>query len=444
MPLRSRLSAVTAALVVLAACQQAKSSNPLSPAIAGPISGVTINAPTPMSPAVGAQIPVDQQPLTLMVQDASSTGVRPLTYVFDIAADAAFSQIIYSQTGVKPGGSGKTSIRLPQTLPADHPYFWRAKAQDGANTSDFATSSFSVFTPVVISQPTPVSPLDGSTASSLAPALVIVNSARTGPVGPMAYLFQVATDANMTNIVATASVPEVSSQTTFTIGSNLTAGTRFFWRARGLDPGHSSPFSTIVSFLTPAAVTPPPSPGPGPGTPLPPSGASDTLTNSIVLNSPFDLPNWPVTTTIASLTRASDGVNVQFSKRDGPGRWPDVIPPGFSGPLEYTLGMCLNISGQWYCSAVIEFWNGLDKNGGPPDQYALNWFYDPIRWAPMTGHQPAVGETIGFFVCAGDCRNNHNGDASPVKERSNVVLVPMPGSGGASFSFSKGVALRIR
>jgi hypothetical protein len=274
--------------------------------------------------------------------------------------------------------------------------------------------------------------------------LVVVNSSRTGPVGPMAYVFQVASDANMTNIVATASVPETSSQTTFTIGSNLTAGTRFFWRARGLDPGHSSPFSTIVSFLTPAAVTTP-SPAPGPGTPLPPSGASDTLTNSIVLNSPFDLPNWPVTTTITSLTLAPDGVNVQFSKRDGPGRWPDVVPPGFSGPLEYTLGMCLNISGQWYCSAVIQFWNGLDKNGGPPDQYALNWFYDPIRWAPMTGHQPAVGETIGFFVCAGDCRNNHAGDVSPVKERSNVVLVPMPGSGGASFSFSKtGVALRIR
>ena len=65
----------------------------------------------------------------------------------------------------------------------------------------------------------------------------------------------------------------------------------------------------------------------------------------------------------------------------------------------------------------------------------MNWFYDPIRWAPMTGHQPAVGETIGFFVCAGDCRNNVRGDLSPVKERSNIVLVKMPGPGGAVYRF---------
>jgi hypothetical protein len=53
----------------------------------------------------------------------------------------------------------------------------------------------------------------------------------------------------------------------------------------------------------------------------------------------------------------------------------------------------------------------------------------------MTGHQPAQGETIGFFVCAGDCRNNREGSLSPVKERSNVVLVPMPGPGGGTFRF---------
>jgi hypothetical protein len=45
----------------------------------------------------------------------------------------------------------------------------------------------------------------------------------------------------------------------------------------------------------------------------------------------------------------------------------------------------------------------------------------------MTGHQPAAGETIGMFVCEGDCRNNTVGDLSPLRERSNVVLVKFPG-----------------
>jgi hypothetical protein len=99
--------------------------------------------------------------------------------------------------------------------------------------------------------------------------------------------------------------------------------------------------------------------------------------------------------------------------------------------------MCLNINSRWYCSAVVEFWHGLDEAGGPANQVAQNWFYDPGRWAPMTGHQPAPGETVGFFVCAGDCRNNTKGDLSPVKERSNVVLIKYPGNTGAyTFSMS--------
>jgi hypothetical protein len=50
----------------------------------------------------------------------------------------------------------------------------------------------------------------------------------------------------------------------------------------------------------------------------------------------------------------------------------------------------------------------------------------------MTGHQPAPGEQVGFFVTAGDARNNGR---VVVKERSNVVVVPFPGAGGGVFGF---------
>jgi hypothetical protein len=159
------------------------------------------------------------------------------------------------------------------------------------------------------------------------------------------------------------------------------------------------------------------------------------MSAATILNSPFDLANWPVTTSLEVVDIRPNGVSVQFSKKDGAGRWPDVTPPGWSGALQYTLGMCLTINGRWYCSAVVEFWHGLEVSGGPPGEFATNWFYDPVRWSPMTGHQPAVGETIGFFVCAGDCRNNSGGTLSPAKERSNVVLVSMPGSSGGTYRF---------
>ena len=142
-----------------------------------------------------------------------------------------------------------------------------------------------------------------------------------------------------------------------------------------------------------------------------------------------------ITTTITALRLGPTGITVEFSKKDGPGRWPDVVPPGFDGPIQYTIGMALNINGRWYASAPIQMWHGRDEGGGPPSEYALNWFYDPGRWAPMTYHQPAVGEQVGFFVMAGDGRNNTLGSVSPVKERSNVVLVAMPTNAGATYRF---------
>ena len=185
---------------------------------------------------------------------------------------------------------------------------------------------------------------------------------------------------------------------------------------------------------TPTASPTPPPPSPPPPPSVPGADGID-LSQAAILNSPQDLASWPITTAISTLNIMPTGISVDFSKKDGPGRWPDVTPPGWSGPLQYTLGMCLFINGRWYCSAVVEYWYGLDQSGGPPSQYAQNWFYDPSRWAPMTYHQPAVGETIGFFVCEGDCRNNTDGSLSPLRERSNVVLVPMPSNNGAIFHF---------
>jgi hypothetical protein len=184
---------------------------------------------------------------------------------------------------------------------------------------------------------------------------------------------------------------------------------------------------------TPPPPPPDPTPTPTPDpTPPPPPPPGFDLPQSILLNSPRDMASWPITTRISNIDINAGGIAVDFDKKDGAGRWPDV-PFGDGGSLQYTLGMCLDISGQWYCSSVIEFWYGLERSGGPPSQYALNWFYDPIRWAPMTYHQPAVGETIGLFVCEGDCRNQPAGLSSPLRERSNVVLVAMPSDAGASY-----------
>jgi len=167
-------------------------------------------------------------------------------------------------------------------------------------------------------------------------------------------------------------------------------------------------------------------------TQVPPPDGEAALGSASVLNSPGDIASWPATATITLLDLQATGVHIDFTKKDGPDSWPDV-PFGAPGDsLEYTLWILIDIDGAWYASGCIEYWRGLYENGGPPSQYAMNWYYDPIRWGDMVGHQPAVGEWVGFFVSAGDARNNGN---SIVQERSNVVVVPFPADTGATFTF---------
>ena len=111
-----------------AACQQSKSANPLSPDIAGPIPGVNITAPKALEPAVGQQIEATQQPLDFLIENASTSGLRPLSMQFQLAADPNFQSILHQADQVPMGGNGRTSYRLTQTLGSGGTYHWRVRA----------------------------------------------------------------------------------------------------------------------------------------------------------------------------------------------------------------------------------------------------------------------------------------------------------------------------
>lgn len=140
-----------------------------------------------------------------------------------------------------------------------------------------------------------------------------------------------------------------------------------------------------------------------------------------VVNSPNALA-WPVTTQLTRVDLRSTGVHVEFSAQ---GSWPDTLTPGWDGPLQYTLWLFVNVDGQWYASGIIQYWRGLAENGGnvtSENQIARNWVYDS-RWGAMQGHQPAVGERVGFMVSAGNARGT---DVHLVAERSNIVEIAFP------------------
>ena len=101
--------------------------------------GVTVTPAVLAEPPVGQRIKDGEQPVKLVIINPTSNIDRPLTMTVQVAADTSFTGPSYSQTGVTPSSSGVTRLTLPGKLPGGRTYYWRVKADDGANTSGWST-----------------------------------------------------------------------------------------------------------------------------------------------------------------------------------------------------------------------------------------------------------------------------------------------------------------
>jgi hypothetical protein len=243
------------AVVLSAACGVDKSSNPLTPTVSGPIPGVNITAPATLRPTAGSKMRSDQQPYTLTVSNATTNGVRPLSYRFEISGDANFSALVVSRTDIAPGENGQTSVRLQDSLVSDRVYYWRARAEDGANTGPFsAVSSFDVFTPAVFGAPVPISPINNTVVSSVRPRFTFANAPRTGTPDGVNYTVEIS-DSSAFTATASASVPEQGGPTSLDAPADLPMNKQVFWRVRAYDVNSTGPWSETQTFRTPAPAT---------------------------------------------------------------------------------------------------------------------------------------------------------------------------------------------
>jgi hypothetical protein len=266
-----------AAVAAVAGCDAVKSSNPTSPDVAGPIAGVTITAPAPLDPSAGVAIRQEDQPVTLTIQNSTTNGQRAITYAFELASDAGFSNKLLVRDGIQPGSDGKTTLRLPDALVADRTYYWRAKAADGANSSSYSfSSSFTIVNVAVIQPPTPVAPINGVTTSSASPEFKVTNGARSGPTGAISYVFEISTNETFTAMVAVVTIAETSVESKFTLAQGLAYSTRHYWRARAFDANVASDWTPTQNFMTPAQPTAPTSPS------SPPTGGWPTTGQGVV------------------------------------------------------------------------------------------------------------------------------------------------------------------
>lgn len=262
-------AALPTLLLALAACEAQKSSSPLSPSVAGPIPGVQITAPKLLEPAQGFKFRESQQPIKLLIENASSNGVRPVTYLFEVATDTEFTTKVFARGGVPAGEGGRTSVQIDR-LDLGRAYYWRARADDGANTSQYASAQFEVLPKPQLSAPALLSPVNGERTSTRRPALTIRNADRNAAVTDVSYEFQVATDQSFTALATAGVVLEGPGQTSFTPAGDLLTDRLYYWRVRGSDRETTGAWAAAQTFRTPLPVAPPPpppAPGPAPGGP---------------------------------------------------------------------------------------------------------------------------------------------------------------------------------
>ena len=323
----------------LSACD--KSSSPATPST----TTTTVTAVDVVSPAANVVIPNTNQPVKLTVKNATVTGTGSATYVFEVATDVAFANKIATKS-VAEGSGGQTTATLDTLTAGD--YFWRARAEAGGTPGPLTgTSKFTVGPAVTLSAPAVVSPSDNS-KTSRRPTFKVKNAARSGPVGAITYKFEVATSSAFTTIVASATLSEGTSETSYTPSTDLTAGTTYFWRVTALDDTNS------VS-----------------------SSASDV--QRVVVLEPSR----------AELIATAQGTSL----------WPGAQPTGTPG--KYGLGPGWEIrdrvsyDGQPYKSPPIEALRLFDlmDRGMEPDP-AINWL--AANGYPSTGQWYSASETIGI------------------------------------------------
>jgi hypothetical protein len=170
------------------------------------------------------------------------------------------------------------------------------------------------------------------------------------------------------------------------------------------------------------------------------------LSSAVVHASPADIASWPVTTRIERLIMRpgqNNGLSFVFS---GNRSWPDYVPPGWAGPIQYTVWAGVQIANIWHIAGFIQMWRTRPSTGAPILTNWRDWAYDVNRWGPMVEFRPKAGDQMIFFLSAGNARKGSAGreaDVTSVRERSNVALVALPAGDDGDFTFEAEAAATV-
>jgi hypothetical protein len=365
--------------------------------------GVTLTTPTLMTPANNQEIRNVDQPVTLTIKNAVTTGTTALTYTFEVATDAGFGSKVYTKTNVAQGASGQTALTVDRLTP-DRTYFWRAFASSGDLAGPTPGARGFVVGPEVILQTPLLGDPQPNASVSDEPVINVNTVRRTGPAGQIFYRFEIAESAAFNPLVYTATVPERTDlpYTPHLVARKLDEKT-YFWRALATDPsnGVTSPYSAVSQFKVSKGV--------------------DLRKANIVIG-PANIGEWEETAVItdAYWTGANGGLLCINHTRLG--IWPPTLFASDGTTIEGNQWVFAFLNGEWWCGAADWYRPGQACKGIDAFSIGRDAFYlkpaTPIySWVPQSGETFAVMSTTPAR-------------AWPVfrtyDERTNVALIKWP------------------
>jgi len=356
-------------MLVASACDSERSSNPLSPQIAGPLAGVTITTASSTQPVSGQLIPVANQPVSLLFANATSDSVRPFTYEIQVATDGAFAQMVIEGTGIEPTPNGQVSYQIPVTLDGEQMYYWRVRALDGANTGPYtATSTFEMYTPLVIAVPTVLGPTGGQVLPDNSPTFAAQNADITGPAETIQYRFELSTQADFWTTSAVFTVAQGAGTTTRVSPAPLPFDQLFFWRVRasaqsrvGEVVGSWSPTASFRTPVEPVSI----------GVPTPFSPVNGATTSSV---------RPTLVATNGAITGATGAVTYRFEVDEGTsfGNPAAVVVVSRSGSPTTSATVAANLE-----AGRVYFWRVRGSNGAITSAWsAPQQFRTPVGAPP--------------------------------------------------------------
>jgi hypothetical protein len=393
-------------LVATTACQKTSPTRPSdgdggasvqTASVTDAVTGVTVTVPSLVTPTVNQQFKNVEQPITLTIKNAVTTGTTALTYTFEVATDAAFASKAYTKDGVA-AGSGTTTLKIDKLAP-NKSYFWRARALSGSLAGPYTDArGVGIGPEVIIQAPSLGDPPSGSNIDDQ-PTLNVNTVQRAGPAGAIFYRFEVAEAASFSSLAYVATVAERTDlpYTPHKVTTKLEEKT-YFWRVMATDPtnGVSGPYSNTAQFKVQKGID---------------------LNTAIYVQGP-NISKWAETSQITDYEISGGVLCIYHTKL---GVWPKAVFPFGDAYIEGNQYVFGQINGQWYGGSADWYRPGqackaLDIHDVFVDSFQLGG-------GPLSQYRPQSGDIIGI---ASTTPSRFWPAAATVDERTNVLLVRVP------------------